>query len=373
MSVCFNLPFRLGERVAGPWPVGPRLWLHGASLGEAKMLVGCITFLRERNMSFPIILTVQKAEIMEHLRQLVPTDVDVAMAPLDVGWVRRHFFARVRPWALVLGENELWPGWLRECRKRHIPVALVSGRFRRKFPGTPLDALSCAVMQTAADLQRIVAQGLPDPSCACVGGDWKNLRRAVVRGSGLEMQVRDVDWALISMHRAEWRALGNWIIRKTRSGAAMVLVPRVLAEGDFFREELRRAKIDCLAWPEIRPGSVSLVGQYGLVENVCLRSRHAVMGGSFCSIGVHDFQEPLRLGCKVWVGPNRRPHEDLLSRLLAEKIVSSFRDLDGAMDEENHARELVAAYFENYDETMRSSWERFHTWLERAQVSTFGA
>lgn len=373
MSGFFKLPFRFLERVAGPWPVGPRLWFHGASLGEAKMLVGCITSLREQNMRFPILLTVQKAEIVDYLRQLVPADVCVTIAPLDIGWVRRRFFAKVLPWTLVLGENELWPGWLRECRRQHVPVALVSGRFRRMFPGTPLDVLACVVMQTAEDLHRIVAQGLSDPSCASVGGDWKNLRRLVACERKQDTLVRDIDWALVSVHREEWRVLRKWIDLKVQNGAAMVLVPRVLSERDFFQEELQRANIECLAWPEIRPGAVSLVGQYGLVENVCLRSRHAVMGGSFCSIGVHDFQEPLRCGCKVWVGSNRWPHEDLLTRLLADKIVFSLLADAGTIDEENHTPEVVAAYFEACDAEMRTGWERFRTWLERVRVSTFGS
>ena len=31
--------FKIQNRLDGPWPEGPFLWMHGASLGECKMLL----------------------------------------------------------------------------------------------------------------------------------------------------------------------------------------------------------------------------------------------------------------------------------------------------------------------------------------------
>ena len=165
-------PWKLRERLRGPWPEGPCLWLHGASLGESRMLLGVLECLgREGIQTGPVLLTTQKAEILDFLRSVSPPQCSVALAPADLPGTRSLFFRSARPWALVLGENELWPGWLRMACAQGIPVALVSGRVRRAFPGRGL--LSFACMQSRADLERLQGLGLlVGRAPACVGTDW---------------------------------------------------------------------------------------------------------------------------------------------------------------------------------------------------------
>ena len=39
--------YRMNARLNGPWPKGPFLWLHGASLGECKMLMNLAKLLKD--------------------------------------------------------------------------------------------------------------------------------------------------------------------------------------------------------------------------------------------------------------------------------------------------------------------------------------
>jgi len=67
-------------------------------------------------------------------------------------------------------ETELWPNFLRECKTRRIPVALVNGRISRQsyrryrliksFFRRVLSSLSIAVMQSEADAARLEELGM---------------------------------------------------------------------------------------------------------------------------------------------------------------------------------------------------------------------
>ena len=60
-----NTRFHIGDRLNGPWPEGPFLWMHGASLGECRMLLNLAKFLQEDIAGLPrILITTQKVEVL---------------------------------------------------------------------------------------------------------------------------------------------------------------------------------------------------------------------------------------------------------------------------------------------------------------------
>jgi 3-deoxy-D-manno-octulosonic-acid transferase len=84
--------------------------------------------------------------------------------------VRRALTA-INPAAVLIMETELWPNFLRECRARQVPVALVNGRISRQsfrryslirfFLKRVLACLSVAIMQSETDAGRLQALGMP--------------------------------------------------------------------------------------------------------------------------------------------------------------------------------------------------------------------
>ena len=91
--------------------------------------------------------------------------------PFDWATTVRRVLDAINPSAVLIMETELWPRFLRECRARRVPVAVVNGRisetsFRRyrmikPFISGVVNNLDLAVMQTEADAERIHALGLP--------------------------------------------------------------------------------------------------------------------------------------------------------------------------------------------------------------------
>lgn len=322
--------FHIGNRLEGPWPEGPYLWLHGASLGECKMLLGLAKNLKKDLKSCPrILITTQKVEVLPFLEDSGKGVVDAAIAPADVPSAMNKFVQQVKPVGLILGENELWPGYLSTMARISIKpsIALVSGRYRRSLPGENFAGVGFASMQTSADMGRLASViRLNEANLKMVvGGDWKLLDW--VR-SGAEVTCPEspqVDVAFLSVHREEWSDVEPMVKELVAKGESVVLVPRRISEVDYFRSSLREVDVEVgvKEWPEVQKGAVTLVSRFGLVREVLQQSRSAVVGGSFCySIGIHDFWEPLQMGVATCVGPCWTGHEDIVRLLVGEGLLT---------------------------------------------------
>ena len=259
--------FHISERLDGDWPEGPFLWLHGASLGECRMLMTLAGFLQQDLPDCPkILITTQKPEVVHFLKNS-DKDIEAALAPADTPTSLAKFISKVKPIGLVLGENELWPGYLSAMRRLSLKpsVAIVSGRFHRALPFLDYSSVGFAAMQTGADSNRI--QSAFDGTCpakAFIGGDWKLLSWAK---SGKEVTVPEnpsVDTAFLSMHFAEWASLSRMIISSIKHQESVVLVPRRLEEVETFRKALLEQELIVTEWPLVQKGAVALVTKFGL-------------------------------------------------------------------------------------------------------------
>ena len=310
LSKCPGLDseYRIDARLHGPWPHGPCLWLHGASLGECRMLVGLARKLKEDLPHCPnFLLTSQKAEIVSFLQGECTGLASVAIAPA--------------------AENELWPGYLstlaRISTKKNI--ALVSGRYRRSFPGLDFSGMGLACMQTAADLGRFARTSKGCVPCV-VGGDWKLLSWALGGGAVPVPQEPAVDVAFLSFHQEEMESFIAMAKGCVEKGMSVVLVPRRLSQSVQFRSQMKLAGLSVVDYPSVQPGAVSLVSCFGAVKEILGKSRVAVVGGSFSrKLGIHDFWEPLTMGVETFVGPYAKGHEDLVALLCQERAVTRIR------------------------------------------------
>lgn len=323
--------FRLNERLEGPWPTGPFLWLHGASLGECKMLLNLAKALQADIPDCPkILITTQKAEVLDYLRDICKAcEIEVSIAPADTPIAMKKFAKSVKPIALVLGENELWPGYLSTMKRLCIKpsVAIVSGRFHAAIPGIDFSPIGFAGMQTGADLSRFMnVASRANIGNPIIGGDWK-LLPWVRKGDPVKpAENPTVDVAFISMHFSEWASLYRMADAATASGEAVVLAPRRLEEVPAFRKALSEKKIPTVEWPQVQKGAVSIVDKFGLTKDIFAISKAAVVGGSFSrTLGVHDFWEPLQAGVATYVGPYSAGQAENVAALVREGVISQLR------------------------------------------------
>ena len=317
--------YHIEERLSGPWPDGPYLWLHGASLGECRMLHALACALKEDLADCPkILITSQKVEVVSFLKDSCAGVADVAIAPADVPSSLHSFVSSVQPLGLVLAENELWPGYLSIMSKLSTRrnVALVSGRYRRSFPLLDFSGMGYACMQTASDLGRFTYASKGFVPCT-MGGDWKLLNWARDGGLVCVPEKPSIDVVFVSFHQEEAEAFVSMAKDSVDKGESVVLMPRRLSELNQFRKVLQEAELPVVDYPTVERGAVSLVSRFGLSREIFLKSRSAVMGGSFDRrLGVHDFWEPLQMGVSTCVGPYAKGHDDVVSRLVAAHVLA---------------------------------------------------
>ncbi|MCF0223976.1 MAG: hypothetical protein HUK20_06880, partial [Fibrobacter sp.] len=257
--------------------------------------------------------------------------LNFALAPADNPWTMKRFFRRVKPVALILGENELWPGFLSgmKCFTGKPSVALVSGRFRRAFPCTNFSGLGFATLQTSSDCKRFLKYAAGSISVpVSEGGNWKLLPWARRKenppsGSFENAAEKNIDIAFVSVHLEEIPSIKMMVLSAIhKQKKTVVIAPRRLEEVKKIREILNCWNVKCSAWPSCIPGEVALVNCFGVVGEILSRSKAAVVGGSFHKkLKIHDFWEALQMGVPTYVGPFHRGHENAVESLIKKRAL----------------------------------------------------
>ena len=362
--------FKIARRLCGPFPEGPCLWMHGASLGECKMLLGLAERLRSDFPDLPrILITTQKAEVESFLKPLAArVRVSVSIAPLDTRRGMETFMETAKPQMLVLAENELWPGFLSSMGNRFDKpsVALLSGRFYRCLSTADFDSIGFVSMQTDADLGRLMAADDYLLSAkAIVGGDWKLLPWAASGGKISEGGEKSVDTAFLSFHREEAKALLEMLGQATRVGESAVLAPRFETDVPFFRRALAERNIPAVEWPAVKRGAVSLVTVYGKISEVLKAARSSVVGGPFArTLGVHDFWESLRMGVPTCIGPYCRGQREAIRRLKSERAIAQILKPSDYAGREFPPAENVERFLSREREKILASYRAFGRFVE---------
>ncbi len=168
-------PARFGKTGALPEPLSgrKRLLLHAVSVGEVNALRALVPMLTARS---DVVVSVGTDTGIARARELFASErtpaesrCRVVRYPLDFSWSVRRFLDAVRPEAVGLVELELWPQFIRECRRRDIPVAVINGRLsERSFRGyvrlrpllrSTFASLEFAAVQDEAYARRFLAMG----------------------------------------------------------------------------------------------------------------------------------------------------------------------------------------------------------------------
>ena len=322
----------LGER-SGRLPAvetdgRPVVWLHCVSVGETQAARPLARAILERFPSHALVVSTTTITGQRVAREAFRDDAAaVIYFPFDWAWAVRRSLSAVNPSAVLIMETELWPNFLRECRRRGTPAAVVNGRlseksFRRyrlvrRFVRRVVGDLTLALMQTEADAERLRALGL-DPGRVFVSGNVKfdggdddgNARqlteelRARFRFNGRAPLV-----VAASTHAPEERLVLDAFkrLRATHGheDARLLLAPR---HPERFNEVAALLDSSGLRWsrrsdtpaPQDADCDVLLLDTIGELRAVYPLAEVVFVGGSIAPTGGHNILEPAAAGvCTV--------------------------------------------------------------------------
>lgn len=337
------LPARAASVVFGAWPRGsPRaelerdqrlarrlpavpeaaLWIHGASVGEARLIDALARELRRRRPGQPLIASSVTATGRAQLPP--PPTIDAAFfLPLDFTGVQRRAFDALAPSMLLLVETELWPNLLAEAAARRVPAAVVNARIAperlaryrrlsglyRPLLGT-LDAIGAAGQE---DAQRFLALGAPEHAVRVIGNLKFDL--APPPGSGPELRARFGIPADRPIVAAGSTGAGEDALvldafataRREVPDLVLVLAPRHPERFDVASDEAARRGFAVRRVSRgAAPGGmdVLLVDTIGDLAALYALAGSAFVGGSLVRVGGHNLLEPVAAGVPVLFGPH---------------------------------------------------------------------
>jgi 3-deoxy-D-manno-octulosonic-acid transferase len=149
----------------------PCIWLHAASVGEVTSARPLIDRLLVSDPRLHLLVTLNTSTALGLVTGWADPRIAASLAPVDHRLCLAAFLRRARPRALVTVEGELWPNRFAACRRRVIPVLLVSARLSDRSARIwgRVPALARAVLapvtyisaQDDASADRFRALGLP--------------------------------------------------------------------------------------------------------------------------------------------------------------------------------------------------------------------
>jgi 3-deoxy-D-manno-octulosonic-acid transferase len=336
----------LGERLGAMPPArGGAIWLHGASVGEARLVARLADAVLERGRpAFASLQTTTGRAVLAADRPGLPC----ALAPIDHPWCVERALRRVDPAALVLVETEIWPSWIAATSRRGVPVALVSARISdRAWPR--YRAIAPLMRRTLARLTRIGARSARDaerlvdlgasPDRVTVSGDLKWAPPRTESKPDVALTAALAGRTVVvagSTHPGEEAAAVEALrtLEASHPGVTLVVAPRHVDRAGSVGRTLAAAgrrvrRRTRLGEAPLGDGEVLLLDTLGELRGLYGLARAAFLGGTLVDVGGHDPLEAVHQGCPVVVGPFHADVRETVGLLRAAGAATVVEDAAG--------------------------------------------
>jgi 3-deoxy-D-manno-octulosonic-acid transferase len=373
-----NIPERLGWRFppelhggGSPDSTEKSIWIHAVSVGEVLAVLPLAQQLKKRFPLRRLVVSTTTVTGQKIARERMPFADAIFYFPLDWrGPVRRALVA-AHAGAVIIVETEIWPNFLRECRRAQVPVVFVNGRlsersfrgYRRALSYTAgaltgflkkvLGDATLFLMQSEEDAARLIALGAPgervlvtgnlkydlaEPSASPLSA-WleaelakRNRRPVLVAGSVLANEEVAVLRAFADVEREFPRAL---LILAPRKPEQFDDAAAIIAESG--RKVLRRRELTLNGTGPaalIEPVNVFLLDSLGELAGLYGLADAVFVGGSLVPGGGHNILEPAAFSKVPIYGPSMENFREMAGQFLAA----------GASIQVKNSEDLAAAW-----------------------------
>lgn len=307
---------------------GPRILVHGVSVGETNALVPLVEALARSPAAPDVVVSASTTTGFERARQLHGGRREAVRFPLDLTWMVDRFLDTVRPEAVVLGELELWPTFMAGCASRGIPVCIVNGRLSaRSFRGyrrwralaRPIfSRLSLVVAQSEAYRARFVELGVPAPRTVVDASlKWDAARqepdpdaaRALAGALGIDGAAPLI--VAGSTGPGEEEAL----IRELPPGCRLLLAPRKPERWDEVAALVPGMRRRSGPTEPASNPRVCLLDTIGELTAAYLLADAVFVGRSLAPMGGSNPLEPVAAGKPTVIGPHHEHFADIVATL----------------------------------------------------------
>jgi len=266
--------------------------------------------------------------------------------PLDFPSLVRRAMDIVRPRAVILTETEIWPNFIREIKRRGIPLFLANARISdrsapryralRWFFGEVFRCFTKIYVQSDLDADRLAAAGA-DRAAMEVTGSFKF--DVAKRNPAKEAELRAwIGEGRILLGGSTWPGEDEALLRlcgELPPGVKLVIAPRHFEKADAVEANIVAAGYACVRRSRGDPSPAShvravyladttgeLMGLFGIASV-------AFVGKSLCAHGSQNMIEPCLCGIPTIVGPYTENFRPVMSDLLAARAIIQVEDEKG--------------------------------------------
>lgn len=333
---------RLGERASiyttslDHEPCGA-IHVHAVSVGEVLIALKLIREWRAASPGKKFVIATGTSTGHAIATEANIGDLRVTYAPLDFNGMVSRYLTRFEPSQIVLIEGDIWPGLLRQCRRRRIPATLVNARLSprsarrylkaRRWIGPLFGLLDGVAVQEKEDVAIWNSLGVPAGRVHLTGSikfdpgsghhpekraDFQNMLDAIAADRPIILAA--------STHPGE----EAWIaeaVRSAHTDALPVIVPRHAERRAEVKAALEKSGFEVILRSDFSPpadpaNACFVIDSTGELRDWTAHADVVIIGKSFLSTGGQNPAEAILARKPLIVGPHMENFEPLVSHLI---------------------------------------------------------
>ena len=337
-----------------------RIWIHAVSVGEVQVAGQLMRALRKIDPAIRFVFSTTSSTGWRTAEKEVSDQDILIYNPLDFPGLVKRAFDAIRPRAIILTETEIWPNFIREAKRRRVPLFLANARISdrsapryralRWFFGEVFRCFTKTYVQSDLDADRLVAAGADRATMEVTGSFKFDVAR---RRPEKETELRA--WAgdgRILLGGSTWPGEDEALLRilpELPADVKLVIAPRHFEKADAVEENIAKAGFRCIrrsrgestadAMPDAGPRPVFLADTTGELMGLFGIASAAFVGKSLCAHGSQNMIEPCLCGIPTVVGPYTENFRPVMSDLLAADAIVQVED-------ENGLRAVLKSFFD---------------------------
>ena len=298
------------------------IWVHAVSVGEVIAASPIIDAIRKRYPKYSFLISTVTDTGQDMARKAISDPKEIIYFPLDFKWIVNKVLKSIPPKLFIMVETELWPNFIREARRRGIPLVVVNGRISpgsykgyrvtKPFLKRVLSNIDLFCMQSKRDKERIISLGAQEEKVHTTGNvKFDGLKTEIPERGRLagELKISLQDPVLVagSTHPKEEEIILD-IYQKAKEefpDLRLILAPRHPERIPEVEAICKSKNLLCVPRSQRITGerAIILLDTIGELAKIYSLAAIVFVGGSLVPVGGHNILEPAALGKAPLFGP----------------------------------------------------------------------
>ena len=322
------------------------IWFHAASIGEAQSIIPLVEKILNKINNTEILITTITQSSATLMRKNFENNENVKhrYLPLDINFLINKFLDGWKPSLVLFVDSEIWPNFLSEIKKRHIPLILLNGRITersflrwskiRKFAEeifSNFDLCLISNIETKKYLEKFKVKNIK------YLGNLKFSTNYKPHNSQEKLPSEKKMWCAMSTHKGEDILIidTHLNLKKDNKNLISVIIPRHINRVEEIESLCKKRNLSYQILSnddkiDLKKELI-IVSSYGKASKYLSLCNSVFIGKSLLKklqhVGGQNPIEAAKLGCKIYHGPYVYNFQEIYSLLnnyqISEQITNS--------------------------------------------------